>query len=149
MPINDTCEHIVAIVGAVSGIRAGIDPPPAQLDTGKFPACYVLAEQATDTEDLGSDMRLETRAYSVHVAVIPKGQVSIVTAQDQVRALIPPVKTALASYPQLNAAPLVQNARVEGDSGVIVLPTYDEKFIGFEVRLSVTEYVKRAYAAYE
>jgi len=42
----------------------------------------------------------------------------------------------------------IERTLVLGDSGIVILPEWDGKFIGFEVRLQVAEVIARTYARY-
>jgi hypothetical protein len=72
------------------------------------------------------------------------------------RPLIVWLRDRLASYPLLATvaagAPVhvagLERTLVLSDSGIVILPEWDGKYIGVEFRLQVTEIIARTYADY-
>lgn len=151
MSIETVPPAIVVIGEGVSGILTAKDPPPAQIDTAQLPCLFVFTGEAScDWELLGDpDVGVESRTYRVQVAVVPRNQATPETRETRCRPLIGAVRDALASRPSLGGVTGVLNSVVTGDSGVAILPEYEAKFIGFEVRLEVTEIIARTYSAGE
>jgi hypothetical protein len=123
----------------------GANPPPVKIDTAELPAAFAFTGQASDEENRGEDLVYETRQYAVQVAVIPVGQGTPAEREKRCRPVLIAVKNKLRQYPHLGVAG-VQRMRVTGDSGVVVLPSYEGQYIGFEVRLTVLTLIKRTYA---
>lgn len=123
--------------------------PPAGLETAQLPGQYTLTGPATDDDASGGDDQVrETRNYIVRVPVLPVGQGTAVERETRVTPILIAVKDWLRRYPHLGTT-YVEQVRVVGDSGVVTLPDFDEAFIGFDIRVSVTELVPRTYADYE
>lgn len=136
-------------VGAVSYTLRGHNPPPGKLDTADLPAVYTLTGAATDDfQSGGSDSDRETRVYRVQVAVLPVGQGTPAERETRCAPILVAVKDALRARPHLGVA-FVERAVVLGDSGIVILPEFDGAFIGFEIRLQVTELLGRTYADLE
>ncbi len=153
MPLETVTGAIVAILKAEFHILSGaFDPPPDSLDTPQLPATYVLTGQATDTE-AGDDLRSEVRTYRVQFAWMAKGSATPKLRESRIRPYIRAAKEILAAYPTLRhpsmpegTAPLgILSCFVRGDSGIVVLPEWNSRFVGFEVRVEVTELVRRRY----
>lgn len=160
MTIATVCAALKTILDAQSvavgsetyTVRA-FDPPPAKLDTADLPACYAFTGAGTDDwQSGGSDADRETRLYRVQCAVLPEGQATPELREGRCRPLIVWLRDRLASYPLLatDAAGVagIERTLVLGDSGIVILPEWDGKFIGFEVRLQVAEVIARTYARY-
>jgi hypothetical protein len=149
--LDAVCERIAALAtDNLSGITAAFDPPPAQIDTAELPALYVLAGEASnDWETHGDYEGLESRRFNVHVPIIARGQGNLIVAQERARPLLPQVKELYFARPTLGGLTGIWQSNVIGDTGVVILPTYGEKFIGFEVQLNVSVIIQRAYAAGE
>jgi hypothetical protein len=159
MSIATVCAAIKAIldgqtvtVGSETYTIRAFDPPPAKLDTADLPACYAFTGTASnDWPNAMSDDYREARLYRVQCAVLPEGQATPELREARVRPMIVWLRDRLASYPILRTSDAsvlhVERTLVMGDSGIAILPEWDGKFIGFEVRLQVTELVTRTYAA--
>lgn len=156
MTIETVPAAIVEIGAEITGIVSAIDPPPVNMDTADLPLLMCWAGRATDAESLLGDFAFtETRAYRVQVAVSPRGQKTEAEIETLVRGLLPKVKDVYRSRPNLasetykNGVPWLQSCRVTGDSGIIALPEYEGKFIGFEIYLEVTEHVEKHLSDYD
>lgn len=157
MSITTVCAGIVAIVNALPAVAVGatsytlraVDPPPEKFDTAELPGVYVLSGPAAyDWASAGSDGGYETRQYRVGVAIEASGQSISPKVEARGRVFIPVLRDAFASYPLLGTAS-VRNSQVVSDTGVGFLSAYDNNLIGFEIILSVEEYVQRTYATNE
>lgn len=148
MSIVTVCQAIQTIINAdLASYMRAFDPPPASLDTAKLPAAWTFTgEAADDWLTLGSDGDRETRLYRVQVAVLPEGQANPELREARIRPLIGYLRDCLAAHPSLGGTQYVQSATVLGDSGIALLPEYGAKFVGFELRLQVIEYLRRTYA---
>lgn len=149
MSVQTVSSAIVGLANAnkgTLGIEAAKDPPPAALDTAILPALYVWTGPAQySTSELGSDFVLETRLYRVQVAVAPEAEATPELLESRTRPILVATRDLFFSWPQLNATAWVQTSAPISDSGVIILPEYGGKHVGFELRLQVQEHVKRTY----
>jgi hypothetical protein len=124
------------------------DPPPVKLDSAELPLAYLTPGPAADEgRSTGDDEVRETRQYALRVPVISSGQGTPGERETRCRPILAAVKAWLRMYPHLGTAGV--EAQVNGDSGVVVLPDFEGKFIGFEVRLQVTTLIVWNYAANE
>lgn len=144
MTITLVNEALALILAEVTGIEATFALPPPSLDTAALPACYILTGGGSDTYET-DDFDSEDRIYRIQIAVVPRGQASAEVRETRCRALIHSVKNKLKSYTNLERTPFVRNMRVQGDSGIVVLPEYGAKYVGFEVRVNVTELIHKTY----
>lgn len=143
--LSSICAGIVAIGGAASGITKAIDPPPAELNTADLPALWVFtgpAQILPNSPLAGYEYR--RRTFRVQAAVLPTGQGSPATRETLCRPLLVAVSNALSNNPHLGGVDWVQDSKVASDSGIVILPEWGGKYIGFEVRLEVTYYEKRS-----
>ena len=150
--ITSICAKIAEIGKTISGINVDgvFDPPPANLQTAELPAMFVWTGTAThDKSILGEDFIETTRRFYLQVAVIPTGQGDPNTRETLVRPLIEATLSAFRFHPQLEGLDWVEEVVIASDSGVIVLPEYGGKFIGFEIPLDVKYFTPRTYAANE
>lgn len=147
MTVQTVPPAIAAVGTGISGITTATDPPPAAIETAQLPCLFTFTGEAT--YEWGDDHGYETRVYRVQVAVIPRVQATPETREVRCRPLIVAVRNALASSPQIGAVARVLGAKVIGDSGPAVLPEFEMKYIGFEVRLEVLSIVARVYDAGE
>jgi hypothetical protein len=147
--VKTVAEAIVALAAAnkaALGIETAKDPPPAALDTALLPCLYVWTGPAQySAVDLGSDYVLETRLYRVQVAVAPEGEATPEMLEARTRPILTAARDMYFSWPQINATTWVQTSQPISDSGVILLPEYGSKFVGFELRVQVSEHIKRTY----
>lgn len=148
MTIALVCAAIAAIGTAnkgTLGITAAEDPPPATLDTAKLPLLYTFTGPAR-YEEYMDDFIVEQRDYRIQVAVLPLGEASPYLREARVRPILVATRNLYFQYPTLDQVKGVQSATPQGDSGVVILPEWGQKYIGFELRLQVIEYVPRTYA---
>lgn len=125
---------------------------PENLDTAQLPAAYSLLGSATynESED-GESSDVITRLYRIQVPVLPIGQATPQIRESLCQPLLEKVTAKLRGYPTLGNVPNVNamGARVLSDSGIVVLPEFGAKFVGFEVRLQVIYNDLRVFAAGE
>lgn len=148
MTVATVCAAIASIGTAnkaTLGIAAAEDPPPATIDTAKMPLLYTFTGPARYTEGM-DDFVIEQRDYRIQVAVLPLGEASPYLREARVRPILVATRDLYFSYPTLDQVARVQAATPQGDSGVVILPEWGQKYIGFELRLQVIEYVPRTYA---
>lgn len=126
---------------------------PEKLDSVELPALYTLTGSATNDEQmLGEKEERITRMYRVQVAVVPIGLATPTLRETKCRELLELVSKQLSKHPFLkNTADSTSNlgveeARVVGDSGIVILPEFGQKYVGFEIRLSVIYIQERAFA---
>ena len=133
----------------VVGLQSVFDPPPPKIDSAQLPALYILTG-GTDSEDITDNNFIATsRMYRVQVAVMPIGQGNPYSRETIARPLIENVKSVFRKYPSLGGAQGVQSMKVVNDSGIVILPEYGMKFIGFEVTLRIISVIPREYATGE
>ncbi len=143
--INLVCSGIQTIGTGITGITKAFATPPAGLETAELPALYAFTGAMTpDDED--SSFVTETRAFRVQVAVLPTGQGDPNTREAKCRPLLEAVNAAFRARFGLGGVEGVQTSRVVSDSGIVLLPEWGGKFIGFEVRLAVTMIRERHFA---
>jgi hypothetical protein len=147
MTVQTVSPRIVSICSNISGIETAVDPPPPIIDTAKIPCLFVFTGEAEYKWD--GDIGEERRTYRVQVAVVPTTLATPETRETRIRPLIDAVVNQLASYPGLNNLSRILNSEVMSDSGPAILPEYEGKYVGFEIRLVVTSIVARNYAAKE
>lgn len=148
MTIETVAAQLVAIVKEYNeemtlNFKTFIDPPPDMLDGVHLPACYVLTSGANDQTD-NDDFYLETRVYRLQCPIVTKGDATARVRESRIRPLIRKIKELFSGYQSLNL-PSVRSVRVLGDSGIVMIPEYGAKFVGFEVRIEVTEIVTRKW----
>ena len=150
--LTNICAHLAEIGAEISGINPhGVfDPPPANLNTADLPAVFIWTGTATHNEgSLGENLIESTRRFYLQVAVIPTGQGDPNTREALVRPLIEATLTTLRQHPKLKGMEWVEKLTAGSDSGVILLPEYGGKFIGFEIPLDITYIALRTYASNE
>jgi hypothetical protein len=150
--ISTLCAKIATIGEGISGINSNgvFDPPPANLQTAELPALFTWTGTAAHNESvLGEDFVETTRRFFVQVAVIPSGQGDPNTRETLVRPLLEAALAQFRKYPRFNDVDWVEKVNLLSDSGVIILPEYGGKFIGFEIQLDITYIAPRTFAAGE
>ncbi len=138
---------IQEIGASVSGVTEAYDPPPANLNSDLLPALYAFTGGASyDESALGPKMVDVTREIRVQVAVIPTGQGDPNTREKDFRPLIDATVSAYQQHPALKKLARVRKASVLSDTGVVILPEWGMKYIGFEIRLRVVTTEPRTIA---
>lgn len=145
MTVSTVPPAIVALDWSGAGIVAATDPPPAAIETAQLPCLFVFTGEA-DYDWADVDQGWESRMYRVQVAVIPTTLATPETRETRCRPVLLAVRGVLASSPQLGQVRYVQSATVLGDSGIAILPEYDGKYVGFEVRLQVREVFSHTFS---
>lgn len=136
--LETICTAITTVGGGTTGITKSFDPAPDNLDTAHLPALFAFTGPATqDDELLGDGNVVIRRIFRVQVAVIPTGQGSPATRESKCRPLLENVIKRFRSYQQLSKTSFVHLSRPVSDTGIVVLPEWGGKFIGFEIRLEV------------
>ena len=144
--IEEVCAGIKTVGALAPGIVTAFNPPPVAVETAHMPALYAFLGSASHNETAyGPNRVLTTRIYRVQVAVIPTGQGNPATRETQIRPLLQTTIEHYRKFPLLNRTAYVRNARVLSDSGIVILPEWGGKFIGFEIRLQVESIELRAY----
>jgi hypothetical protein len=145
--IEDICTALADIGGMATGIRTAFDPPPPNLESGALPALYVFTGGGIPDDKLpGSKLVQMTRTLRVQVAVLPTGMGDPKTRETQCRPLLDALYAAIWAHPRLNKLARVRSARVTSDSGIVLLPEWGMRFIGFEVRVEVITIEPRTIA---
>jgi hypothetical protein len=141
---------LASVVAVSTQVKKGVDPPPPVIDTADLPLAYVLTRDAThDWQTEGEHrMRLE-REYVVRVPVLGTGSGTPDQRETMCRPVLNDVVQTIAKYPQLGLTQGVNRAWVVRDSGIVVLPDFQQKWIGFEVHVRVLESEVRTYASGE
>lgn len=141
------CSALVDVGRTATGITTAFDPPPPGLESGALPALYVFTGQGVPEDTLpGSLLVKMTRSFRMQVAVIPTGQGDPKTRETLCRPLIDAVYAAIWAHPRLDKLARVRSAKATSDSGVVILPEWGMKFIGFEVRIEVVTIEPRTVA---
>lgn len=144
MSLSTIRAAITELGKEIPGIESCLYPPPGTLDTATLPALYVLiGESIDDSATLGAERILERREWRIQVAVAPYGEGNIAQIEEAAETLIPNTKAVYHNNPGLDGVNGVQNSRVIGDTGTGMLQEYGGKYVGFEVRLEVEQYVVR------
>lgn len=150
--LSAICAKIATIGRAIEGINVqGVyDPPPANLQSADLPAMFTWTGVANhNVSALGEGFIETTRRFYVQVAVLPIGQGDPNTRETLVRPLIAAALIQFAKYPHFRDVNFVQKCVIVSDSGVIILPEYGGKYIGFEIALDITYFAPRSFAAGE
>ncbi|MFA5836176.1 MAG: hypothetical protein WC837_04385 [Bellilinea sp.] len=143
--IETVCAGIKTVGALAPGIVTAFDPPPVSIETAHLPALYAFLGSASHSEDYGPNRILTTRTYRVQVAVIPTGQGNPNTRESLVRPLLQTTIETYRKFPRLYKTAYVRDAHVASDSGIVILPEWGGKYIGFEIRLTVETIEPRAY----
>jgi hypothetical protein len=146
--ITDVVAAILNVARGVSLIVTAVDPPPPTILPGMLPCAFVITGKADDTED-NADYTIEIRQYHLRVAILQTGEASPYDRESKCRDILDAVKVAFRSAPGLGGTRWVQRCSVLSDSGIGILPEYEEGFVGFEVILEVLVYVPRTYRSGE
>jgi len=135
-------QGLIAIASGVSGIRQGFYPPPPTLDTASLPAVFAFTGNNTyDLSEMGVIQM--TRIFRVQVACIPTGQGNPRDREEMVPPLISNVASAINLKQYSHGLDFVETIRVVTDSGIVILPEWGAKFIGFELQVEV-KYFERS-----
>jgi hypothetical protein len=144
--LNLIAAKLVRIGKDIQGIETAIDPAPINPDTAKLPMLYVFTGQAQyDETSLGENFAQEKRIFRVQVAVIPTSQGNPNTREVKCRPLVEAVVKRYQAYFQFRELEFVLRVKVLSDSGIVVLPEYGYKFIGFEVPIEITSFAERNF----
>ena len=145
--ISTLTAAIKAIGEQVTGIVTAFDPPPAGLNSADLPALFAFTGNAShgDTQ-YGANKVLVTRIYRIQVAVIPSALGDPNTRETLCRPLLDATVDTFQMHPTLGKIARVRRSRVVSDSGIVLLPEWGGKYIGFEVRLEVETIEPRTYA---
>jgi hypothetical protein len=148
MPIDTVKTRLAALAAEITGITTAFRHIPPAIDTADLPCQIVFTGRSRDDETQGNEFTVETREYRLVFPVLPHGQGARTEAEAIADVLIPQVKEFYRARKDLVGLAWVQTSRVLGDSGVIQIREWDGKFLGFEVILEVTEYVKKTFVDY-
>ncbi len=148
--IDAVCEGIQTVSQTITGIGTCYATPPVTLETAQLPASYPLTGTAQyELMSGGEDGNYENRLYRVQFPVLPENQANAQLREERCRPLIQAAIKAFMGHPSLAGTRNVQEAVVLGDSGIVILPEYDGKYIGFELRVAVRFLISRSFADYE
>jgi hypothetical protein len=141
---------IVAVAALSTQVQKAEDPPPPQIASADVPFVYVRAGPARhELVREGEDYRRVEREYYVRCATTAKATGTPSQRETIGRAVLADLIATLVKYPKLNATVGVVRADVERDTGIVELPDFDNKWVGFEIRMRVVEQLARTYAAGE
>jgi len=146
--INDISGAIKTLGATATGIKSAYDPAPNDLNSASLPALWTFTGPASEEESEFEDYVRIDRTMRVQVAVIPTAQGAPATREKKCRPILDAVSAKLRSSPHLGVN-WVENTRVVADSGIVILPEYGGKYIGFEIQYLVTYYQKVSYGANE
>lgn len=137
--VSDVCANLAAEGRQIEGMNAeGVfDPPRANLETAHLPALYTLTGNATHTGELGEMDAYTSRRFNIQVAVIPTGQGDPNTREAQCRPLLEQTLKHYRAYALTARIDWVSEIKIVSDSGIVILPEYGGKFIGFQISLDV------------
>lgn len=135
-------KGIQAVGAGIAGITAALDPAPNNLDSSQLPA-QVCFTGSAECEDAGTGENWVTvrRTMRVQFAMMPTGQGNPEDREKVCRPMIDQANAEFRRWPQLKGVAYVQEASVISDSGIVILPEWGGKFIGFELRVRV-EYIQ-------
>jgi len=145
--VDKISDALATIGGAVSGIKLSSDPPPANPQSANLPLLYVLSGPAA--HDDAEQLVEVTRTFRVQVAILPTGLGDPNMREKTCRPLLDAVTEKYRSYYNLASVPFVERIRLVRDSGIVVLPEYGYKYIGFELQIEVTYFATRSFASGE
>lgn len=144
MSISTTCAAIAETGKAIPGIKTVFSRPPVKLDTFQLPALIALHGAAIYPDSvLQGDLITEQREYRAQVVVSPEGQGNIETIEAAAETLLSAAAAHYMARPNLGIDWVI--SQVTGDSGVTELVSFDGLYIGFEIRLTVSETRVRTY----
>lgn len=150
--ITEICAKLAEIGAGITGINQNgvFDPPPAELLTAHLPAHFTWVGAGAHSESSLGEMFVETtRRFYVQVAVLPLGQGNPNNREKLVRPLLQAALAQHRKYLTLSTLDWVEKSEIRSDSGVIILPEYGGKFIGFEIPIDITYIEPRTIAAGE
>lgn len=133
-------QGLINIVKAVPGITAGFFPAPPNIETAQLPAAFVFT--GSNTYDAASDISNMVRIFRLQVACIPISQGDPFTRETKIPPLIQTCAHAINAKRETHNIDWVETIRVVTDSGIVILPEYGMKFIGFELQVEV-KYIER------
>jgi len=145
MSIASVCAAIADTGRGIPGITSAISRSPVKLDSYELPCLLALSGAAVyPGADVYGDLLTEQREYRAQVVVSAQGQGDIEAIEARAETLLQATAARFLSAPALGTTGLT--SQVTGDTGVIELLSFDGGYIGFEVRLQVTETRLRTYA---
>ena len=144
MNISNVCAAIAETGKTIPGITSVFARSPVKVDTYSLPCLVALSGPATypDASAEGSFIT-EQREFRVQIVVSSEGQGSIETIEAQTEILLQAATARFLSAPTLGIPFVI--CQVVGDTGVIELIGFNAGYIGFELRLMVTETRIRSY----
>jgi hypothetical protein len=123
------------------------NPAPPKLDTAQLPAQFTFTGSAAyDFSTPGRERVRETRIYRVQFAVITVAEATPELREARVGPWLNLARERLTAYPTLNRLRFVESARPLRDTGIVILPEYQQQYIGFEIQVSVTMDLPIVYA---
>ena len=144
MSIASVCAAIAATGRGLPGLACALERSPVKLDSYELPCLVALHGAALyPGATLEGDLICEQREYRAQMVVSPEGQDDIQAIEILAERLLTATVERYLASPSLGTRGLI--CQVTGDSGVIELAGFDGGYIGFEVRLLVTETHPRSY----
>jgi len=144
MNISNVCSAIAETGRTITGIKSVYQRSPVKIDTVDLPCLVALSGPASyPGAGAESDLVNEQREFRVQVVVSPEGQSDIEKIEADSETLLYATVQRYLAAPALGAPWLV--SVVIGDTGVIELVSFDGMYIGFEVRLMVSDTRARNY----
>jgi hypothetical protein len=132
-------RQAIADTGAtITGIVKTFPRSPVKIDTAEVPCLIALSGNSIFPDaPVDGGLVTEQAEYTAQVVVAPIGQGNIETTEAQAEALLEVVIEKYMKTPTLGTT--FVRSFVAGRSPVIELAGFDNLWIGFEVRLQVTQ----------
>lgn len=143
--LNLISARLAEIGKSAAGVGMALDPPPPNPTTARLPLLYILNGSAQYNDTIADQVGTR-RVFRVQVAVLPTGQGDPNTREKTCRPVLEAVVQKYQTYYRLHDLDFVERLRVVSDSGIVVLPEYGYKFIGFEIQIEVTYFAVRPFA---
>lgn len=151
MSFQSVKAQLAALELLVPGIKTSYAQAPNSVVAGNMPLVINLSGSATyeetaeEDDDTRQALQMIVRQYRLLVFVTPQQSGAPGEAEAQVEPFIDSIRRFFTGRPHLGLDG-VQTAQLLGDSGVIGLTFQDQKYIGTEFQLEVTEYDVVPYA---
>lgn len=144
--LSNISSRLILLGAEVTGIRRAVDPPAPSLDSGDLPAMWIFTDPATHAEgEIDEETTSSVRMFRLQVAVLTLGEGDPHTRESRCRPLLDLVLKKFRGVPSLRNLAFINLASVVGDSGIVILPEYGSRFIGFEIRIRVRYYEPRNF----
>jgi hypothetical protein len=134
---------LISIILTIADIKTAQFPAPPNLDTASLPGAYILT--GSNTYDLDAvEVTNMTRIFRVQVACLPTASGNPYERELIVPPLIEKTATAINAKRYNHGLAFVETIRVVTDSGIVILPEFGAKFIGFELQVEAKYFERRS-----